>query len=431
MKYLKLLVILFIPFIFSGCYDKSELDNLAYVIGIGADVDEGENLKITYQIAIPVKIAGENSETGKDTFTTYTVSAPSLYVGNSIVNALTSKEVNLSHIKLIIYSEELARSDLAGHINSLISNASIRPKTSVAICKGTAEDFFKNVAPVLESSPARYYDLILSSFNYTSESIGSELIEFYTSAQSIDKEAAVVIAKIINDPTEENLTSEGGQNNSGKEQNGNKKDDVSGGDAESQGTSELQFAGSESNNQKSEAKFAGIAAFRGSKMVGEISPELTMGHLILSNGLREGTITVPDIETPDKLASITLRQNKGCSFDVNIEGNVPKIKIKVFLDAHFQSSGATTNYLENENKHKLNESVEKAVIDIINGYLDKLIEFDSDIVGIGKQVRKKYLTWEDFENLNWKEIFKNSEFEVETDVSLNVSQIIFHRIPNS
>ena len=80
MKYLKILILLIIPLFFSGCYDKTELDNLAYVIGIGADIGEGKNLNITYQIAIPVKIAGENSETGKDTFTTYTVSAPSLYV---------------------------------------------------------------------------------------------------------------------------------------------------------------------------------------------------------------------------------------------------------------------------------------------------------------------------------------------------------------
>ena len=80
LKFFKLFILLLIPIFLSGCYDKMELDNLAYVIGIGADIGEGQNLNITYQIAIPVKIAGENSETGKDTYTTYTVSAPSLYV---------------------------------------------------------------------------------------------------------------------------------------------------------------------------------------------------------------------------------------------------------------------------------------------------------------------------------------------------------------
>ncbi len=79
-KLLKIILIISIPIFFTACYDKVELDDLAYVIGIGADVGEGENLNITYQIAIPVKIEKDNSESGKETYTTYTVSAPSLYM---------------------------------------------------------------------------------------------------------------------------------------------------------------------------------------------------------------------------------------------------------------------------------------------------------------------------------------------------------------
>ena len=37
----------------TGCWDKVEIEDLAYVIAIGLDKTEGENLVITYQIAIP------------------------------------------------------------------------------------------------------------------------------------------------------------------------------------------------------------------------------------------------------------------------------------------------------------------------------------------------------------------------------------------
>ena len=122
MKLVKILFFVVICLSLTGCYDKTELDNLAYVIGIGLDVGEaqngedddndGENLNITYQIAIPVKIAGENNSSGKETYTTYTVSASSLFMGNSIVNAMASKEINLSHINIILYSEEIAKKGL-------------------------------------------------------------------------------------------------------------------------------------------------------------------------------------------------------------------------------------------------------------------------------------------------------------------------------
>ena len=66
-------LILLLPLFLTGCYDRFELDNLAYVIAIGVDPGENGNVNITYQIAVPLKITGENSETGKETYTTYTV----------------------------------------------------------------------------------------------------------------------------------------------------------------------------------------------------------------------------------------------------------------------------------------------------------------------------------------------------------------------
>jgi len=57
-----LLVIFLLPLFLTGCYDRFELDNLAYVIALGADVGSGDNLNITYQVAIPIKITGESSE---------------------------------------------------------------------------------------------------------------------------------------------------------------------------------------------------------------------------------------------------------------------------------------------------------------------------------------------------------------------------------
>ena len=61
----KLIILMFfVPFILSGCYDRYELDNLAYVIAIGGDIGENNEVTITYQIAVPLKITGENSETG-------------------------------------------------------------------------------------------------------------------------------------------------------------------------------------------------------------------------------------------------------------------------------------------------------------------------------------------------------------------------------
>ena len=283
----------------TGCYDKTELDNYAYVIGIGLDVnnksgDDGEksDVSITYQIAIPVKMAGEDNSSGKETYTTYTVEAPSLLMGNSIVNTMTSKEVNLSHINIILYSEEIAKKGLTGHINGLLSNPEIRPKTPVAICKGRAEDFFNKVTPVIEANPSRYYSLILSSFNYTDETVGSELMSFYADAQSIDRETSTVIGEITT------------------------------------------AQDSESEKEEDNAVFKGLAAFKGDKMVGEIDSKITDAHLLITNALTKGTITVEDAENSSEIATVTIKQHSPTKIKVKIEDNIPKVDINVFVAAH-------------------------------------------------------------------------------------------------
>lgn len=400
MKLVKILFFVVICLSLTGCYDKTELDNLAYVIGIGLDVGEaqngedddsdGENLNITYQIAIPVKIAGENNSSGKETYTTYTVSASSLFMGNSIVNAMASKEINLSHINIILYSEEIAKKGLSGHINGLLSNTDIRPKTPVAICRGKASDFFNQITPVLETNPARYYSLILSSFNYTDESIGSELISFYSNAQSIDREASTVIGEISSE----------------------------------------ELNNSDSDENKDKAVFKGLAVFKAGTMIGEIPPKITDAHLLLTNALKRGNVTVKDPEDENSIATATIRQYTPTKINVDVKDKVPKVDITLFINAHFEASNSTTDYLNPENKLKLKKAIQEKITSNIYEYLNEIKKLDSDIVGIGKYAKVKCLTWKDYEDLNWQEIFKNSEFNVNVKVDLDISRIVFHKVPN-
>ena len=85
-----ILFLIICTFSLTGCYNKKELDNLAYVIALGADVGSGDELNITYQIAVPLKISSDSGKTGEENFITHTVSANSLYTGNSKVNSLTN-----------------------------------------------------------------------------------------------------------------------------------------------------------------------------------------------------------------------------------------------------------------------------------------------------------------------------------------------------
>lgn len=417
-------------FLLTGCYNKKELDNLAYVIALGADIGSGDELNITYQIAVPVKISSDSGKTGEENYITHTVTANSLFTGNSKVNSLTSKEVNLSHVKLIVYSEELAKQDLSGHINSLVSNVAIRPKTTVALCKGKAKDFLENITPNLEASPARYYELLFESQKYTDDTIASELINFYSTASALDQATTLLILSNQSGDEEESSKTKNEENTKNEQQItgiSNKSDQSEKNGAGNGGGDEEK---SEDKKNKSETKFLGIAAFNGGKMVGTIPEELVASHLILTSSLKNGNITVDDVEEKNKLASIHLRQNKCCKFDVNIQNETPEINITINLTAKLQSSNSTTDYLTNKNKNALKEKIEEKLEEQLNEYFKLTQELNSDIAGIGKYVKTKYLTWEEFEKSNWHKNYKNAKINVKVNVDLNVSRVISHTVPN-
>lgn len=386
MKKLKLIIMLFIPLLLSGCYGKTELDDLAYAIAIGADLsesgDEGE-LDITYQIAIPVKIAGTETETGKKTFTTYTVTAPSLEKANSLVNTITSKQVDLSHVELIIYSEEFAKKGLSGHINSLISDVDIRPRSTVSICKGKAKDFLEKVSPVSETSPARYYELILSSFNYTSESAGTELLNFYTATQSPYESPLAVISEL-------------------KEQE---------------------------EEEQTEATFSGLAVFKGTKLAGELDEDLTLAHLILTNGLNEAALVINDSKDKNKVTTVIAKQSNAPKIKVTIKNNIPHIEITAFLEARLASDGASIDYLKQENKERLRQKIAENIHEILEKYMKETTQnLKADAAGFGRYAKANFLTWQEFEKINWQDIYENATYSIDVNVNLNVSQIVSHSL---
>lgn len=427
MKKSKVFILFFITILLimtTGCYNKNELDNLAYVVALGADIGSGENLEITYQIAVPLKISSKDGQTGKENFITYTVSSPSLYMANSKVNAITSKEVNLSHVKLILYSEELAKNDLEGHINSLISNPSIRPRTTVAICKNKAKDFLKNISPDLESSPARYYELLFTAHEYTSGSAPSELLEFFAATTSLDKDPAILFLK-----------NDANKNDSSQEQSNSNSDNQGASKEQSSGNSDNQGAPKEQNNNPSasasQKQIEGLAIFNGSKMVGEISNDQILPHLILKNELKTGEILVNDVIDSNEHVSITIKKISKNKIKVDFDSEIPKVDIEIKLSSQLRSSSSTTDYLNEKNKEQLTNNINMKIEKDIKDYLTKTQELGADTIGIGKYARKNFLTWNEFEKSRWKEKYKNAEININVSTNLDVSRLMYHRLPTS
>jgi len=294
--------------------------------------------------------------------------------------------MNLSHVKLIVYAEEFARKGLSGHINSLISDSNIRPRVSVTVCEGKAKDFLSELSPKLEASPSRYYELNFSTYNYSTQSETSQLIDLYTSFQSIDRNAYATYVKLSDD-----------------------------GDGEK------------------EIELSGIAIFDETAMIDSMEDHnFLLAHSLLTNNLKQSNYAITDFKNDNRFISVRLIQNSVPQITVELSGDAPKINCKINLEAHLVSSGSDINFYNNGNEEKLKEALDKHLEEIINSFFDKTIhEYQVDIAHVGRNAKLNFSTWQEFEEYNWLSKYRNASYDVEVNTKLNISQIISHIIPNT
>ena len=113
-----LIIFIFCAIIFSGYLHEQDLDDLAYVIALGIDVGDDDNLEITFQVSIPSENgsnSGSNSSTSSSSSSqnessdtlNKSVQCKSINSGLDLANNVISKRIDLSHCKFVVFSQEI------------------------------------------------------------------------------------------------------------------------------------------------------------------------------------------------------------------------------------------------------------------------------------------------------------------------------------
>lgn len=183
-KNLLIIIVILSLLISLGNYVNSSknLDNLAYVMAICFDVGTSAKYKISLQLSTiesssSESVASSSSSSGSSSsgggsgggsssseqsspqYVVNTMETESLDTAINVANAFTNKDINLSHCKILVISEELAKQGIQDIINMLVNYAEIRPDCNIVISKIPKEEFSGDSAPKLETLLSRCYDV--------------------------------------------------------------------------------------------------------------------------------------------------------------------------------------------------------------------------------------------------------------------------------
>ena len=381
----------------TGCYDAHGIEDFAYATAIGIDISEDNSLLLTLQFSNPPSNSESSSEDSNKT-TNITVKCNSINSGISLIDSYINKEINLSHCKVVVISEELAYQGISEYIDTLANSIEVRPDCNLIISKCSAENFINNAKPLVETLTARFYEVTVRSSEYTGFTTSTKLVDFIGDLQSEYTQASAILG---------GLSQSSNYSNTSNDENSNIKSD------------NAYVAGETPISDSPRIETFGTAVFHNSKLIGELNGIETICHLISTNELRSCTISIPNISTINSNIDLQIRQRKKTKINVDFINNTPYITLYVYLEGYGLSLDENINYSSKEDIEALNLYAEEYMKAQLENYLYKTSKtFNSDISGFGKYALSYYITLDDWLQSHWLENYKNAFFNVYVDVNI-------------
>ncbi|MGP0577453.1 Ger(x)C family spore germination protein [Paenibacillus peoriae] len=141
-----------------GCWDRREVNDVAFVMGTGLD-KEGDRYRVTMQIALPGQL-GSSGSTGGGGGTSGTKSyyleskiGPSFRGASTEEQRAVSRTLNYSHRRVLLFGEALAREGISKMMDVLARVPQNRLSSLVVITKGSTMEVLQADAPI-EQYPA-------------------------------------------------------------------------------------------------------------------------------------------------------------------------------------------------------------------------------------------------------------------------------------
>lgn len=395
----------------TGCNGARETDEIGYVIGIGLDkATEDGMLNITYQIAIPRALgSSEGGGKGDEAITTITLTAPSLAEARNLITTTLARSPNLSHNKVFIIGEDLARQGVADILAPAQRFREFRGSMYVMIVNnGTAQGFMEELRPTIELLPSKYIETMMLTNEESGYYPQSFLHDFYT---RLKESSGAPYAALIS-----SNSMRGKDKSEGSRAPGEKAKEYTAGNIPMFGKS-------------TPTNVAGTAIFKNDKMVGTLTTEETRMFAILRGKLSRGFLVLSDPIVPKKSVHVSLRLGRSPQIQTSLLDGHATIKVDILLEGEISAIASGINYEQDEYRHQLEDHVSTIVQQEITKMLSKTQRLGSDVVGFGYHFRPLFPTYQDWLEISWDDMYSQADIFVKVSTRFRRSGLMRLTIP--
>lgn len=434
--YAIVILVLVFMYAFSASYTSDSVDNISYVIALAVDENEGEkNLQVTFEFMDTSTFSSEGSSESKSAIID-TINATSINSAINLLNAYIGKQVNLSHCKVVVFSDKIAQKGISAEVSELMNNIQVRPSTNIIICKGNALEYIQNSTSQLEKILTKYYDIFPNSSEYTGYTSNIMIGEFYNYLTTKECGNLAILGGL--NPTISPSNSSGNPSNSSAD--GSSSGGSSEGSSSSENSSEKEKPKQKPDNSTTLSQMIsgnapilgergteniGLAVMKDGIYIGDLTAEDTLCHTLISGEVNSFLLTINNTKIYENYLDIELFENMSPKISVEIENNNPKININIKLIGRISGIKDGINYSDepsNLDLDKISRAAEDTIKRCITDYLNKTsTEFKCDIDYFYNYAKRRFITVQDWKNYDWSSKYTNSKFDVNVEAKVYYS----------
>ena len=164
-KILGLLLAISLP-ILPGCWDQTELNEIALIRAVGIDRTEDGQIEVTVLQAIPVS-AGTNSGSGgagggggKDRQVVLSAQAPTIPEAKEQLQEKMGRRLFVGHQEVVVFGKRIAESGIREALDFLARQPQIRMDAFVFVTEGSPKEIFETVVPGETTATETLYKMI-------------------------------------------------------------------------------------------------------------------------------------------------------------------------------------------------------------------------------------------------------------------------------
>ncbi|MGO0063350.1 Ger(x)C family spore germination protein [Brevibacillus fluminis] len=363
-----LCVILFVSLLLAGCWDRVEIQDRLFVMGVGIDKLPSKDKKKT-RYRLTVQLTEAQALSGK-------VKNPNIApiwnistVGESIFECIRLTATRIArkpfyeHLQVVVIGEELAREGIEKPLDLFLRDQEMRRKIKLVIAKGEAKDVLE-VRPRLMPVPARYISMLT-------------------------EEAQVKTTRIP-------LMSAVGEF-----------------------TSNLH-AGADSllpqiEPNYREVRFSGGAVFKQDKLVGWLSGEEVKAHRWIV-GTKSAGDEVIFLEN-GKYSTFEVKSSRA-TIHAAMRDSRPVFQIRLQIEGHIAEDGFNRNPTLQKIREK-EQLLSKKIKKDLETHIRKVQQvYQADIFGFGEQLRRHHYKYWKAHKKDWPQVFKDAEVAVQVETSI-------------